>query len=802
MHSPSRRIPLLPQRRWLVARNLAAGTLLVFLAALPAAPPQARVRNAEDLMIVDCLLPGQIRKLGANRTFMSARRPIRTTQADCEIRGGEFVSYDRANYQTALTVWLGQAEGGDAEAQNNVGEIYMKGLGAAPEYAKAASWLEKSVAQGNKRAMTNLGYLYEEGLGVPKDGARAINLYRQASGATGDEVVFASTVKAQSDQAQAEISVLRQTVDEQRAQIDAMQKQLDDRRRALGATQGELRMAREKLVAQQAALAPAPEARALRAREVELAAQEQKLATERAALERDQSAWSTRVRDNRARLAELKAEEQSLSGKLSGGADAAQAATLRQDLERVRSAASELALALDDAINKSAALEARVAANDARVSAEQAGFEAERKQMQAALAASQQDRELLLLLEQQLSEKQREVAGQREQIASLERQAAGPSMGGGLMTAALSVSGPLLEIIEPALSVTRGRPAAMVPRSQGSSSEVLGKVVARGGLDRVEVNGTAVAVGAGGLFRVSVPVGASGSDVRVSAVDRAGTRTALEFQLLPAPGGGAVPASVAGGSRGVPRGVSLGRYHALVIGANAYVGYTPLASAVNDAQKVAGVLKSRYGFQTRLLLNPTRLDILAALDQMREELKPEDNLMVYFAGHGEIDQASKQGYWLGVDARQGQPSSWIPNRAVSDILNAIPARHVMVIADSCYSGAMTRASVPRFAGAQDDAQWDAWVTSMNQSRSRTALTSGGLAPVPDSAGGGNSLFARAVLNALEDNNSLLEGQKLYREVTTTVALAAAESNLLQAPEYAPIQFAGHEAGEFFFAPKG
>ena len=60
---------------------------------------------------------------------MTARRPIRTTQADCEIRGGEFVAYDRANYQTALQVWMGQAEGGDAEAQNYVGEIYAKGLG-------------------------------------------------------------------------------------------------------------------------------------------------------------------------------------------------------------------------------------------------------------------------------------------------------------------------------------------------------------------------------------------------------------------------------------------------------------------------------------------------------------------------------------------------------------------------------------------------------------------------------------------------------------------------------------------------
>ena len=67
--------------------------------------------------------------------------------------------------------------------------------------------------------------------------------------------------------------------------------------------------------------------------------------------------------------------------------------------------------------------------------------------------------------------------------------------------------------------------------------------------------------------------------------------------------------------------------------------------------------------------------------------------------------------------------------------------------------------------------------------------------------GGNSLFARALVSALEDNGQLMEGQKLFREVTASLAAAATESSLLQFPEYAPIQFAGHEAGEFFFKPK-
>src|SRR5512142_1510373 len=107
----------------------AAFAAIAFVAgALAPVPPAAAVaaRNPEDLLIVDCLLPGQVRKLGANSMFMSARRPVRTTQSDCEIRGGEYVASDRANYQTALKVWQGQAETGDADAQNYVGEIYLK----------------------------------------------------------------------------------------------------------------------------------------------------------------------------------------------------------------------------------------------------------------------------------------------------------------------------------------------------------------------------------------------------------------------------------------------------------------------------------------------------------------------------------------------------------------------------------------------------------------------------------------------------------------------------------------------------
>lgn len=175
-----------------------------------------------DLYIVDCLLPGQVRQLGAS-TYVTPRRPVLTTAADCKIRGGEYVAYDRADYKTALQVWLPTAEAGDAEAQTNVGEIFEKGLGGEPNYAAALIWYQKAADQGNARAQFNLGTLYEQGLGVPKDKLTSLNWYRKAWGLPQDNLIFQSA----SDKAQSDLRAqLQKTVDEKSAQIKLLSNQL------------------------------------------------------------------------------------------------------------------------------------------------------------------------------------------------------------------------------------------------------------------------------------------------------------------------------------------------------------------------------------------------------------------------------------------------------------------------------------------------------------------------------------------------------------------------------------------------
>ena len=791
--------------------SLCVAMLLVAIAGLsaPVAPAYAtaQMRNPEDLLIVDCLLPGQMRKLGRSANFMSARRPIRTTQADCEIRGGEYVSYDRANYQTALKVWMGQAEAGDADAQNYVGEIYLKGLGTDPDYTKAAEWFEKAAAQGSRRARINLGYLYEQGLGVTKDISRALNLYREASGIDNDKLVFASSVTAEVQQAKAESATLREQLSSEqeqseklRGQVGQLKSELQQKQQNYQKSQSELNGVRSQLDAEQAKVGVDrdPQYTKLKA---DAQTRESKLADKQQQLQNAQQANARQLADAEAQITKLKAHEQELQARQSSP-------TNDKDLSALRVSAAQMDTALRDGRQHTQQLQQQMAQNEQQRQDAQARFDQARVELAREHAQNEDSKKLLKLMEAQLSEKRQQLTSQRTQMASLQSQIDSDKVATlppGFTTA--SLNGDLrVEILQPALALTRGlnKPAASVPPSQ-NGMDVIGRVQAPAGLTSLSLNGQILSVDAGGLFKTNVPVAGDNTAVRVAALDKNGGKAVLDFVLVPGPGGKDAGKSSRAGAPQVntlPGGVKLGKYYALVVGNDGYAAYPGLKSAAGDAKAIAGVLKSRYGYDVRLLANANRFEMLSALNDLREQLKADDNLLVYYAGHGEID-ATRQGYWLPVDAQLNQPTSWISNRAISDILTTMEAKHVLVIADSCYSGTMTRSSLATFGGGMPDNAWGDWVKTMVAGRSRTALTSVGVQPVADAASNSeHSVFASALLAVLNDNNQLLTGQHLFREIAAGMALRSARAGLQQAPEYAPIQFAGHEAGEFFLMPAG
>ena len=239
--------------------------------------------------------------------------------------------------------------------------------------------------------------------------------------------------------------------------------------------------------------------------------------------------------------------------------------------------------------------------------------------------------------------------------------------------------------------------------------------------------------------------------------------------------------------------INFGTYHAIVIGNNDYALMPKLKTALNDAESVAWALESDYGFEVTLLTDATRADIIGALAKARATLKANDNLLVYYAGHGVLDSYAEEGFWLPVDAEPENPANWVSNGDITNMLRAIRAKHVMVVADTCYSGTLVRSAPATVRTAKERATW---IKRMVKKRTRTALVSGGLEPVIDSGGGSNSVFAKAFLDALRANKDVLEGQKLFAQIKRPVAL---ESD--QTPQYSDVRRAGHDGGDFLFVKR-
>lgn len=663
-HRPSTRSP------WrLAALSLLTAAAVALLGAGPVAAkkvdlPEGAV-TVEDLYIVDCLLPGQVRQMGGNFTYLSARRPIRTTAQDCAIRGGEYVAYDRASYSTALKVWLPAAQKGDVDAMNYVGEIYEQGLGVEPDYATALQWYRKAAEQGSNTAMINLGSLYEAGKGVPKDVTLAMNWYRKASGITDGKLELVTQEEEAKRQAAAE------ETERLRAEVDQLRGQLEQTRSTLKQKQAELDGSRSQLSA----------------------------------------------------------------------------------------ARNELAAAAADRARAAKASE-RIAALERMVSEQEKAVEDSRSETDRLLTALGVD------------------ASQR-----------GPAPKG---------TPPQIQVIAPRLAATRSGVLAAPLLAAVPSYQVVGRVYPAGSLKALKINDRDFKdrVDDDGLFQIDLDLMAGDTPVEIQAITEDGLSAVESFLITRDRGGSTAAKRVT--SKMFQRRMrdDLGNYHALVIGNDSYSGFQALKTAAADAEAISEQLRTRYGFKVTTLTNVGREVIITKLAEITMAMKKNDNLIIYYAGHGQIDP-NGQGYWVPVDGQSGDPNTWISNDVVSDYIGASAAKHVLVVADSCYSGTLSGNAInpiPLDAKEED-------LLFISRVKARTVITSGGLQPVLDDGGSGHSIFAHAFLTALKQVDGLEEGYRLYEDVSELVGQRSAVARLPQRPQYSALKHAGHEGSEFFFLPR-
>ncbi len=242
-----------------------------------------------------------------------------------------------------------------------------------------------------------------------------------------------------------------------------------------------------------------------------------------------------------------------------------------------------------------------------------------------------------------------------------------------------------------------------------------------------------------------------------------------------------------------------GYYRALIIGNSLYrdpAGEWPsLKTAVSDARAISKILQKNYGFSdVETLENATRRDVLKALDRLSKRALPEDNILVYYAGHGFLDDETRRGFWVPVDAEGNDSTTYLRNSTIRDELNLIAkrSRHTLLISDSCFSGTLLREGT---RGARPVGNAEQYFKKVANKKSVQIMTAGGVEFVDDNyQSSGHSPFTYFLLNELKNNDrKMLTVSELSNSVTQMVA-----NNVEQVPQSGVLQGAGDELGEFIF----
>jgi hypothetical protein len=335
--------------------------------------------------------------------------------------------------------------------------------------------------------------------------------------------------------------------------------------------------------------------------------------------------------------------------------------------------------------------------------------------------------------------------------------------------------------------------------TQSSRVTVSGRATDESGVNEVLVQDSPARLDERGNFSADVLLKVGENDITVTAVDIHGNRASKDFTLRrDSQSAAAAPAAenaATSAVEGVAPSASSGRYYALVIGINDYQSLPRLKTAESDAQAVASVLRERLGFDVSLLLNATRRQVVAALSAYRRGLDADASLLVYYAGHGYNDRDADKAYWLPADATPDDVSNWIIADEITTGIRVIPARHVLVVSDSCYSGMLTRGLG---VAPSHPAERERFLQKMSEGHSRTLMASGGDEPVADGGGGGHSVFAAALLRGLREmDKPRFTASELF--AAYVIEPVAGRSN--QTPVYNPLRNSGHESGDFVFVRK-
>ena len=240
-------------------------------------------------------------------------------------------------------------------------------------------------------------------------------------------------------------------------------------------------------------------------------------------------------------------------------------------------------------------------------------------------------------------------------------------------------------------------------------------------------------------------------------------------------------------------------YYALLIGNQNYDTWSDLETPIKDVTIIGNILKKKYKFvEVKILKDATYDEIEKAFWDLNKKLTDQDNLLIYYAGHGKKDIRLKRAFWIATNAENLEESGpyWYDTNNVTTHIARIKAKHVLLVSDSCFSGLTRRGSEGVIPSSDYDMTNPAFINKMLQRIARIYISSGGDAPVYDGKGGQHSIFAKNFIKALEKNQGTISSQEIYYQVKKKVV-----GTVSQNPEYHYMDDITHSDGEFIFTAR-
>lgn len=227
---------------------------------------------------------------------------------------------------------------------------------------------------------------------------------------------------------------------------------------------------------------------------------------------------------------------------------------------------------------------------------------------------------------------------------------------------------------------------------------------------------------------------------------------------------------------------------AVLFGNNDYKAPIPeLETPIADVERIAESLRKHFGYEARVIKNASKAKIIETLNGVAASAKDTDSVLLFYAGHGYLMEDIDMGFWIPIDGSVKSPNNWISNKDISKLLAAIPARQLILVSDSCFSGSLTHEQKVNYKEAPI-------AEDIFKKRSVLAFSSGGDEPVSDEGKEGHSIFAWSLIKTLDAASGTTSGQQVWRTVTKEIP-----KEFEQSPQYGAVVSAGHtDGGEYLF----